>query len=201
MRLSLKAVYTIIFNILLLSSCTNNDIDDVEVANTDDVTPIEVVSTEPMTNIDGFTTNDTKTVLPETTFGNETNCSQSEDDVFNAAFIVLVNKHRESINLNPLMEGTVANYLAFKHSKHMICQNDFNHSNFNETNNILSREVNSRGAAENIIQGYNTPERMLEGWLNSPPHKMSIENPSYTHTGFSAVKANGRYWGTQIFYR
>jgi len=83
----------------------------------------------------------------------------------------------------------------------MICQNDFNHTNFNEANRILSNEVNSRGAAENIIQGFNTPESMLEGWLNSPPHKINLENPNYTHTGFSAIKSNGRYWGTQIFYR
>ena len=43
-----------------------------------------------LTNTDGFTTSNTDITLPETSFGNETECKQSEDDDFNAEFLALV---------------------------------------------------------------------------------------------------------------
>ncbi len=176
-----------IFTLTLLTvACSNNDDEEENI--------VELINT------DGFTTSNTDVALPETSFGNETECKQSEDDDFNAEFLALVNQHRKSIGLSEFSSSTIANYLAFKHTKYMICTKDFNHTNFGEIGTILRETEKSKGTAENIIVGYSTPQKMLEGWLSSPGHKKNIENPSYEYTGFSAIKVNNNYWATQNFY-
>ncbi len=193
MKPSFNNFYTSIFCMAILFSACSNDEENI-------TTDAEQTLTETVTNTNGFTTPDTSITLPETTFGNEPNCEQAEDDKFNAEFLVLINKHRKSLGLTEFDTNPIANYLAFKHTKYMICTGDFNHTNFNEIGSILRKTVQSSTVAENIIMGYNTPEKMLQGWLSSPPHKKNIETPGLTHTGFSAIKAEGRYWATQNFY-
>ena len=199
MRFTTNYLYLIILLFSIAIMGCNSDEDDS--INAQEETPKEEIPKELVTNVDGFTTTDTSVELPETSFGNETDCKQAEDDVFNAEFLKLVNAHRESIGVGKLTQNVIANYLAFKHTKYMICTKDFDHTNFSETGEILRKTVKSGGAAENIIAGYNTPQKMLDGWLSSPGHKTNIENSNYTFTGFSTIKKpQGGYWATQIFY-
>lgn len=49
--------------------------------------------------------------------------------------------------------------------------------------------------AENIANGYDTPQLVIEGWLKSPGHCKNLMNPSYR---FMGVARTGAFW-TQNF--
>ena len=57
-------------------------------------------------------------------------------------------------------------------------------------------------AGENIAVGYSTPERVFQGWMDSPGHRANILNPDVTMIGVGFVydenSSKGYYW-TQMF--
>lgn len=52
-------------------------------------------------------------------------------------------------------------------------------------------------AGENIAMGYPSPERVVEGWMNSPGHRANILNEYFTAIGVG-YDENGRCW-VQLF--
>lgn len=52
-------------------------------------------------------------------------------------------------------------------------------------------------AGENIAMGYPSPERVMEGWMNSPGHRANILNEYFTAIGIG-YDEGGRYW-VQLF--
>lgn len=62
---------------------------------------------------------------------------------------------------------------------------------------LIEYGVKYRMAGENIAYGYTTPEKVVEGWLNSKGHRENILNPSFTHIGVGYNK-NGNSW-VQLF--
>lgn len=59
--------------------------------------------------------------------------------------------------------------------------------------------ISYQAAAENIAQGYTTPEAVVNGWMNSSGHRANILNSAYTHIGIG-YDSNGQYW-TQLFIK
>jgi uncharacterized YkwD family protein/spore coat assembly protein SafA len=57
--------------------------------------------------------------------------------------------------------------------------------------------ISYRTAGENIAKGYQTPQAVVNGWMNSSGHRANILNASYTQIGVGYVK-DGHYW-TQMF--
>lgn len=57
-------------------------------------------------------------------------------------------------------------------------------------------------AGENIAAGQQTPQDVMNSWMNSPGHRSNILNPNYTTIGVGFAKggAYGTYW-TQQFIR
>lgn len=56
---------------------------------------------------------------------------------------------------------------------------------------------------ENVAVGPTTAKEVVEGWMNSPPHRDNILEPDFTEIGVGRATANGRtYWvqefGTQF---
>lgn len=112
----------------------------------------------------------------------------------------LVNDHRLSIGLNPIiMDQAYASAYAVDHTDYMIELSQINHDNFH----IRSNGLKDRGAervGENVAYGYDDAESVVKSWLNSPSHKEVIEG-NYTHSGFGVFQnAAGRYFFTQLFY-
>lgn len=112
----------------------------------------------------------------------------------------LVNDHRLSIGLNPLiMDQAYASAYAVDHTDYMIAMSQINHDNFH----VRSKALKDRGAervGENVAYGYDDAGSVVNGWLNSPAHKEIIEG-NYTHSGFGVFQnTQGRYFFTQLFY-
>lgn len=63
--------------------------------------------------------------------------------------------------------------------------------------------VKKRTWGENLIQGYATPEAVVEGWMNSPGHKANILRPSFKQLGvgvsFADDECTESFIVTQIF--
>ncbi|MFR8235885.1 MAG: CAP domain-containing protein [Anaerovoracaceae bacterium] len=54
-------------------------------------------------------------------------------------------------------------------------------------------------AGENIAAGYDTPQAVMNGWMNSPGHRSNILSSDFAYIGVGCYEANGRLYWTQIF--
>jgi uncharacterized protein YkwD len=117
-----------------------------------------------------------------------------------ASFVRLMNAHRRSLGLSPLIWDSRAAAVAQAHSRDMFRQHYFSHTSLDGRSTwdrLAARGVTYSQAGENIALGQTTGREVLESWLDSPPHRKNIERGSYTHHGVGKV---GTYW-THVFIR
>jgi uncharacterized protein YkwD len=57
--------------------------------------------------------------------------------------------------------------------------------------------ISYRCAGENIAMGYQTPDAVVEAWIDSEGHRENILNENFTQIGVGYV-SDGKYW-TQEF--
>lgn len=130
----------------------------------------------------------------------ETGGSQDE---FANQVVNLVNEERAKAGLGPLtVHGGVASaaQTRAKEIEQSFSHTRPNGSSFNTA--LTAAGVNFRGAGENIAYGQSTPQKVMEGWMNSSGHRANILNASYTSIGVGHYR-NGSgvdYW-TQLFIR
>lgn len=148
----------------------------------------------------------------------------SSQDQFDLTILNLVNQERASYNqtqglqgesrLNPLVLSEKLDAAADLHSRQMAQQDFVEHDNPVTGSTIRTRiegqgytiAENRWGIAENIAAGYETPEVVMNAWMNSSGHRANILNPNYTHFGVghyylkndTGTSNFNRYW-TQTF--
>ena len=130
------------------------------------------------------------------------------DTSFAAQVVTLVNQHRQSLGLSTLGVSPTLTASAQWKSAHMARYQYLQHD---DPAPPVARTVSDRLAAcgypstnvgwgENIAYGYQTPQDVMNAWLNSAGHKANIENPSFRAIGVGAVRsANGYWYWTQDF--
>jgi uncharacterized protein YkwD len=107
----------------------------------------------------------------------------------------------------PLKLSAMLSQAALIHSQDMA-KNDFFEHRGSDGSMVGERASRVgyrwRGVAENIAIGAETPEIVVDGWLNSPGHCVNIMSPDYTEMGIAYVtepkSKPGIYW-TQVFGR
>lgn len=52
---------------------------------------------------------------------------------------------------------------------------------------------------ENIASGYNSPEKAMQGWMNSQGHRENILNTTYNRIAVGCYYSNGLYYWVQLF--
>lgn len=129
---------------------------------------------------------------------------QPEDgamDAYAKRVVELVNAERAKAGLSPLSVHTAAAGAAQTRSREI--ETVFSHtrpdgSAFSSV--LASAGINFRGAGENIAYGQQTPEEVMETWMNSAGHRANILNSSFTSIGVGHYKnsAGVNYW-TQLF--
>lgn len=130
----------------------------------------------------------------------ETDGSQ---DAFANEVVRLVNEERAKAGLPALTVDRGAASAAQVRAKEI--ERSFSHtrpdgSSFNSA--LTEAGVNFRGAGENIAYGQNSPEKVMEGWMNSSGHRANILNSSYTSIGVGHYQnASGVNYWTQLFIR
>jgi uncharacterized protein YkwD len=141
------------------------------------------------------------------------NCTPSAswgtpDTTFASQVVALVNQHRQAMGLSTLGVSPTLTASAQWKSAHMAYYQYMQHD---DPAPPIARTVSDRLAAcgypmtnvswgENIAYGYQTPQDVMNAWLNSAGHKANIENPSFRAIGVGAVRsANGYWYWTQDF--
>jgi uncharacterized protein YkwD len=122
-------------------------------------------------------------------------------DDFAAQTVSLVNSHRASLGLKPLVVSSALQASAVWKARHMA---KYGYMAHNDPAPPVARSTAERMAAcgvsggwgENIAAGYQTPSAVVTGWLNSAGHRGNIENASYVAIGTgAAASASGQiYW-------
>jgi uncharacterized protein YkwD len=127
---------------------------------------------------------------------------------FASQVVSLVNQHRQSLGLPTLGVSPTLTASAQWKSAHMAYYQYMQHD---DPAPPVARTVSDRLAAcgypmtniawgENIAEGYQTPQDVMNAWLNSPGHKANIENASFVAIGVGAVQSSsGAWYWTQDF--
>ena len=153
------------------------------------------INNDTSTGNDNGTNNDTNTGNDSTT-----DTDVSTQTAYENKVLELVNAERAKQGLKPLeMDESVRNVARLK-SQDMKKNNYFSHTSptYGTPFEMLKKYgISYKSAGENIAQGYQTPEQVVKGWMNSSGHRANILNASYTHIGIG-YEADGNYW-TQMF--
>ena len=59
--------------------------------------------------------------------------------------------------------------------------------------------THTKGPAENIGFGFDSPEDALKGWMNSPGHRDNIVNSNHTAIGIGVAFEDGVSWWCVLF--
>lgn len=118
----------------------------------------------------------------------------------------LTNAARREHGLPPFQSDACAGAVAREWSTHMLATDNYVHrSDWQPLWACRNASGGTAGLAENIFRGsaqWNlTPEKAVEGWMNSPGHRANILNPNYTHIGIGfAGDYAGNHFATQNFW-
>lgn len=122
---------------------------------------------------------------------------------FEDRVLVIVNNERAAAGCGPVRADSPLRDLARAHSKDMADRDYFSH-NTPEGKTPWDR-ASAAGvnylAAENIARGQQTPESVMDAWMNSDGHRRNILNCSFTKLGVGVQTGSGGPWWTQEFGR
>lgn len=121
----------------------------------------------------------------------------------------LTNQFRSENGLPPLTLNSQLNAAAQEQSQDMAEQDFFNHIGLDGSTPATRAQDQGYSFSfigENIAAGYQTPEEVVQGWIDSPGHRENLLNPNYAEIGIgyfylandTGVENWNSYW-TQVF--
>lgn len=121
---------------------------------------------------------------------------------FEKQVVELTNKERSKRGLGTLKVDVALSKVAYEKSRDMHVNNYFAH--YSPTYGSLGEmmnyfEIPYRMVGENLAKGHQTPEQVVEAWMNSPGHRDNLLRKEYTHIGIGFFES-GNHW-TQLFLR
>jgi uncharacterized protein YkwD len=126
------------------------------------------------------------------------NVSLVEQQIFN-----LTNIERVNNKLRPFNWSNAVAAVARAHSVDMRDRNFFAHVNPDGIDPFQRMRIGGikyNGAAENIARGGRSAEQLVQGWMNSPPHRANILNPKLGTLGVGVAETSTHtLYATQDF--
>lgn len=135
----------------------------------------------------------------ETTTAQNTNSAEF-NTAYEAEVLRLVNAERAKYKLAPLVQDKGAVEVAHIRAKEIV--KSFSHTRPNGTSCFTAAKelgVSYRSAGENIAYGYPTPEKVVEGWMNSEGHRKNILSSSFSKIGIGCYKSGSALYWSQFF--
>ncbi|WP_078411006.1 CAP domain-containing protein [Priestia abyssalis] len=126
----------------------------------------------------------------------------SSVSAFEKKVVELVNQERQKQGLQALQLDTKLSDVAREKSKDMMNKNYFSHTSptYGSPFDMMKQfGIQYRTAGENIAKGQQTPEEVMNGWMNSNGHRKNILSPNFTHIGVGYVEGSGSTYWTQMF--
>lgn len=121
-------------------------------------------------------------------------------------FLKIINDYREQNGVQPLKISDPLNNASIWMSKDMADNNYLNHTD-SRGKSLRERMIefgytNYKTIGENIAAGYNTANKVFEGWKKSEGHNRNMLNPNYTEIGiglgYNANSTYKYYWCTNF---
>jgi uncharacterized protein YkwD len=114
-------------------------------------------------------------------------------DAAKAATLCLLNGERRSHGLKSLRENSRLSLASQRHTNDMIDHRYFAHGDFVGRIRAARYLSRTRGwtLGENIAWGswdYATPASIVEGWMESPPHRANILNRKFREIGIGLTR-------------
>jgi uncharacterized protein YkwD len=119
-----------------------------------------------------------------------------------AQVVALVNKERATAGCGPVTEDAQLDKAAQGHSDDMAARNFFDHTNPDGAGpgeRITAAGYRWSTYGENIARGQQTPQAVMDSWMNSPGHRANILNCSFKNIGVGVHDGSGGPWWTQAF--
>ncbi|MFJ6723029.1 CAP domain-containing protein, partial [Streptomyces sp. NPDC091259] len=119
-----------------------------------------------------------------------------------AQVIALVNKERAAAGCGPLKEDPQLRNAAQGHSDDMARRDYFEHTDpdgGDPGTRTTAAGYRWSTYGENIAKGQQTPESVMNSWMNSPGHRANILNCSFKDIGVGVHQGPGGPWWTQNF--
>lgn len=116
--------------------------------------------------------------------------------------VELTNVERRNNGLPDLELHTELSRVARIKSEDMRTSDYFSHTSpthGSPFDMIRDNGISYQTAGENIARGQQTPEQVVQSWMNSTGHRENILNADYTHIGVG-YDENGHFW-TQMFIK
>ncbi|RLJ59141.1 uncharacterized protein YkwD [Litoreibacter meonggei] len=107
----------------------------------------------------------------------------------------LLNAARSENGLPPLNPNPKLAAAARVHAQDMASGGFFSHVGSDKSKpsqRVIAQGYSYCFAAENIAQGWKTPEQVMQGWMDSPGHRKN--NLSVKASEYGAARAEGDYW-------
>ncbi|WP_163583253.1 CAP domain-containing protein [Gracilibacillus saliphilus] len=133
----------------------------------------------------------------EQTTENNQNADISE---FEQEVVALTNEERQKQGLPALEIDAELSKVAKQKSEDMATNGYFSHNSptyGSPFDMIQQAGIDYRTAGENIAKGQQTPEEVVNAWMNSEGHRANILNENFTHIGVGYVE-QGNHWTQQF---
>jgi uncharacterized protein YkwD len=133
--------------------------------------------------------------------GSFPDCLEPVDAVaWRAEVLTLVNDERAAVGLDALVRNQTLEEEADEYACEMIHYNFFAHVN-PVTGTTLADRTEAIGydyvlVGENLAAGLDTPQQVVQAWMDSPGHRANILEPQFTELGVGVRGggAHGTYW-------
>ncbi len=159
------------------------------------------IVTEPATRPTNPSVQRPQQTQPTTAHKTDSNNSQNNfNEEYADEVIRLVNIERVKAGLSPLAKRQDVTEIAEIRAKEIT--QVFSHTRPNGTSCFtLARErnVSYRSVGENIAYGYNSPQSVVQGWMNSQGHRENILSSSFNGIGVGCYRQGNTLYWTQFF--
>lgn len=116
----------------------------------------------------------------------------SANDVYH-----LVNQERKAAGLSPLMSNEQIQHEAMIRAAELALYYSHTRPKGTRGLDIISNKKKAYG--ENIAAGQETPDQVMNQWMNSDGHRKNILNGDYTQIGVGCFYCEGEYFWVQLF--
>jgi uncharacterized protein YkwD len=113
-----------------------------------------------------------------------------------------VNAIRQSAHLTPLRWDDRLGQAAQKYAEEMLARVFFGHANPEGAGPLhRARAVGyvPWSVGENIARGHYSVDEVMDGWMNSPPHRHEILDPNFDEVGFGLARGRNAE-GHQVYW-
>ena len=131
----------------------------------------------------------------------ETPAPQMSEEQFAAEIFRLTNVERTKYGEPLVQTNDDLNRAAMQRAREISIK--FSHTRPDGTNALTVfgeyNHIPDNNAAENIAAGFTSPQDVVDGWMGSSGHRVSLLNTYSTHLGVGVYKSGATYYCVQLF--